>query len=68
MGVEAPFTVSMKLGDICNLFRRIVDAAQRPHLSVPETEAGKSNKNYQLLVQRSLTIAAGKLNAHLLKD
>jgi Ras family protein T1 len=28
MGVEAPFTVSMKLGDIGNLFRRIVDAAQ----------------------------------------
>ncbi len=64
MGVEAPFTVSMKLGDIGNLFRRIVDAVQRPHLSVPETEAGKSNKNYQCLVQRSLTIAAGKLNPH----
>ncbi|CAM6019650.1 unnamed protein product [Sphagnum balticum] len=28
MGVEASFTVSMKLGDIGNLFRRIVDAAQ----------------------------------------
>jgi Ras family protein T1 len=58
MGVEAPFTVSMKLGDIGNLFQRIVDAAQQPNLSVPETEAGKSNKNYQRLVQRSLTIAA----------
>lgn len=64
MGVEAPFTVSMKLGDIGNLFQRIVDAAQQPNLSVPETEAGKSNKNYQCLVQRSLTIAAGKLNPH----
>ncbi|CAM6008327.1 unnamed protein product [Sphagnum balticum] len=58
MGVEAPISVSMKLGDIGNLFRRIVDAAQRPHLSIPETEAGKTNKNYHRLIQRSLTIAA----------
>jgi Ras family protein T1 len=70
MGVEAPISVSMKLGDIGNLFRRIVDAAQRPHLSIPETEAGKTNKNYHRLIQRSLTIAAGKLEVpyHLVKD
>uniref|UniRef100_A0A0D6R7H1 Mitochondrial Rho GTPase n=1 Tax=Araucaria cunninghamii TaxID=56994 RepID=A0A0D6R7H1_ARACU len=56
MGVEAPITVSMKLGDICNLFRRIIDAAQRPHLSIPETEAGRSHKQYRRLVNRSLTV------------
>ena len=59
MGVEAPIPVSMKLGDIGNLFRRIVDAAQRPHLSIPETEAGRSHKHYRRLIQRSLTVAAG---------
>jgi Ras family protein T1 len=58
MGVEAPIPVSMKLGDIGNLFRRIVDAAQRPHLSIPETEAGRSHKHYRRLIQRSLTVAA----------
>ena len=60
MGVESPISVSMKLGDIGNLFRRIVDAAQRPHLSIPETELGRTQKHYRRLVQRSLTVAAGK--------
>ncbi|CAM6128136.1 unnamed protein product [Calypogeia fissa] len=58
MGVEAPISVSMKLGDIGNLFRRVVDAAQRPHLSIPETEAGRNHKHYRQLVNRSLTLAA----------
>ncbi|GLJ43201.1 hypothetical protein SUGI_0896880 [Cryptomeria japonica] len=56
LGVEAPITVSMRLGDINNLFRRIVDAAQRPHLSIPETEVGRSQKQYRRLVTRSLTV------------
>lgn len=64
MGVEAPISVSMKLGDIGNLFRRIVDAAQRPHLSIPETEAGRSNKHYRRLIQRSLTVAVGTSKFH----
>ncbi|KAJ7296118.1 hypothetical protein O6H91_Y143500 [Diphasiastrum complanatum] len=58
MGIEAPIAVSIKLGDIGNLFRRIVDAAQRPHLSIPETEAGKSHKHFRRIVNRSLTVAA----------
>lgn len=61
MGVEPPISVSMKLGDISNLFRRIVDAAQRPHLSIPETEQGRKRKHYKRLITRSLTVAAGKL-------
>ena len=60
MGVETPISVSMKLGDIGNLFRRIVDAAQRPHLSIPETEAGRSTKHYRRLIQQSVGVAAGK--------
>lgn len=61
MGVDAPISASMKLGDIGNSFRRIVDAAQRPHLSIPETEQGRAQKHYRRLIQRSLTVAAGKL-------
>jgi len=59
MGLEVPISVSMKLGDINNLFRRIIEAAQRPHLSIPETELGKSTKQHQKLIQRSLGIAVG---------
>lgn len=51
----------MKLGEIGNLFRRIVDAAQRPHLNIPETEQGRIRKHYRRLIKRSLTVAAGKL-------
>lgn len=54
MGVEAPVSVSMKLGDIGNIYRRIVDAAQRPHLSIPVTEAGKSYQHYKRIMNRSL--------------
>ncbi|KAG0468484.1 hypothetical protein HPP92_017812 [Vanilla planifolia] len=54
MGIETPIPVSMKLGDFNNVFRRIVTAALRPHLSIPETEAGKHRKQYRRLVNRSL--------------
>lgn len=61
MGLEVPIPVSTKLGDINNLFRRIVEAAQRPHLSIPETEQGKSTKQQRYLIQRSLGYAVGML-------
>ncbi|KAG9441791.1 hypothetical protein H6P81_017645 [Aristolochia fimbriata] len=54
VGVEAPIPVSMKLGDSNNVFRRIVNAALHPHMSIPETEAGRNRKQYQRLVSRSL--------------
>ena len=60
MGLEVPISVSMKLGDNNNLFRRIVEAAQRPHLSIPETELGKSTKQHRYLIQRSLGYAVSK--------
>jgi len=59
MGLEIPIPVSMKLGDNNNLFRRIVEAAQRPHLSIPETELGKSTKQHRHLIQRSVGYAVG---------
>lgn len=60
MGIEAPIPVSTKLGDFNNVFRRIVSAAEHPHLSIPETEAGKSRKQYHRLVNRSLMFVSGK--------
>ncbi|KAH0856197.1 hypothetical protein HID58_084458 [Brassica napus] len=54
MGIEPPVSISSKLGDFNNLFCKIVTAAQHPHLSIPETEAGKSRKHYNRLINRSL--------------
>nr|GMD48174.1 mitochondrial Rho GTPase 1-like [Ipomoea batatas] len=59
MGIEAPIPISTKLGDLSNLFQRIVNAAERPHLSIPETEAGKSRKQYHRLINRSLMFVSG---------
>ncbi|XP_042517716.1 mitochondrial Rho GTPase 1-like [Macadamia integrifolia] len=54
MGIEAPITVSIKLGDYNSIFQRIINAAKHPHLSIPETEAGRNRKHYHQLVNRSL--------------
>ncbi|GER41413.1 mitochondrial Rho GTPase [Striga asiatica] len=54
MGIEAPIPLSTKLGDFSNIFHRIVRAAEHPHLSIPETSAGKSRKHYHRLINRSL--------------
>nr|XP_043626591.1 mitochondrial Rho GTPase 1-like [Erigeron canadensis] len=49
MGVEAPIHISTKLGDLNDVFRRIVRVAEHPHLSIPKTEAGKTQKQYHRL-------------------
>ncbi|KAI4310978.1 hypothetical protein MLD38_035917 [Melastoma candidum] len=43
-------------GDFNNVFRRIVNATEQPHLSIPETEAGRNRKHYLKLIHRSLAI------------
>lgn len=58
MGIEAPIPVSSKLGDFNIIFRRIVQAAEHPHLSIPETEAGRTRKQYHRLINRSLMIVS----------
>ncbi|XP_024975229.1 mitochondrial Rho GTPase 1-like [Cynara cardunculus var. scolymus] len=58
MGIEAPIPISAKLGDFNNIFRRIVRAAEHPHLSIPETEAGKTRKQYHRLLNRSLMVVS----------
>ncbi|KAI3861219.1 hypothetical protein MKX03_016641 [Papaver bracteatum] len=57
MGIEAPIPVSMKLGDLSNVFRRIISAAEHPHLSIPETEA-RNRKQYLQFVNWSLTFVS----------
>lgn len=59
MGIEAPIPVSMQLGDLSNVFRRIISAAEHPYLSIPETEAGRNRKQYRQLVNRSLMFVSG---------
>ncbi|PKA50458.1 Rac-like GTP-binding protein ARAC3 [Apostasia shenzhenica] len=54
MGIGTPIPVSLKLREFNNVFRQIVVAAQHPHLSIPETEAGRNRKQYRRLVSRSL--------------
>lgn len=59
MGIEAPIPISSKLSDFNDIFRRIVNAAELPHLSIPETEARKSRKHYHRLINRSLMFVSG---------
>lgn len=59
MGIDAPIPVSVKLRDVNNVFERIVRTAQHPHLSIPETEAGRNRRQYRRLVNRSLLVATG---------
>ncbi|CAN0897119.1 Mitochondrial Rho GTPase 1 [Linum grandiflorum] len=54
MGIESPIPISSRMGDTNNVFRRIINAAEHPHLSIPETEAGKSRKQYHRIMNRSL--------------
>lgn len=54
LGIEAPIPISTKLEDFSNIYRRIVSAAEHPHLSIPETEAGRNRKQYQRIISRSL--------------
>ncbi|TQD78367.1 hypothetical protein C1H46_036060 [Malus baccata] len=61
MGTEAPIPISTKLGDFNNVFRKIVTAAEHPHLSIPETEAGKTRKQYHKILNRSLMFISGMM-------
>ncbi|WOH11568.1 hypothetical protein DCAR_0831057 [Daucus carota subsp. sativus] len=58
MGIDAPIPISTKLGDFNNVFRRIIVAAEHPHLSIPETEAGKTRKQYHRLINRSVVFVS----------
>lgn len=42
LGIEMPVLVSMKGEERNSLFRKIVSKAENSHMSVPETETGRS--------------------------
>ncbi|KAL8260337.1 hypothetical protein R6Q59_028290 [Mikania micrantha] len=58
--IDAPIRISVKKREMNNIFWRIVNAAERCHLSVPETEYGRNMKQYRHIVNRSLMLASGK--------
>ncbi|KAK6940833.1 Small GTPase [Dillenia turbinata] len=58
MGIEAAIPVSVKLRDLNNVFGRIIAAAEKPHLSIPETDVGRSKKQYREFVNRSLLVVS----------
>jgi Ras family protein T1 len=43
--------ISLKLGDCDNIFRRILTAAEHPHLSIQKTKAWKTRKQLRLVDQ-----------------
>ncbi|KZV32415.1 mitochondrial Rho GTPase 1 [Dorcoceras hygrometricum] len=54
LGIDAPIPISVKERDLNNVFSRIIKAAEHPHLSIPETDIGRSRKRCRKLVNRSL--------------
>ncbi|KAK1426678.1 hypothetical protein QVD17_15355 [Tagetes erecta] len=56
--IDAPIRISVKKREMNNIFWRIVSAAERCHLSVPETEYGRNMKQYRRIVNRSLMLAS----------
>ena len=59
LGIDMAIPVSVKLGELGNVFQRIVNAGQQPHLSIPETEASRYRKHCQLVFKSSLMAVSG---------
>ncbi|GKE42145.1 mitochondrial Rho GTPase 2-like protein [Tanacetum coccineum] len=59
MKIEEPIRISVKGRDMNNIFWRIVNAAERCSLSIPETQYGRNKKQYRRLVNQSLMFASG---------
>ncbi|EYU46588.1 hypothetical protein ABFS82_04G027800 [Erythranthe guttata] len=53
MRMDAPIPVSVKERDLNDVFSRIVNAAERPHLSIPETDLSRSRKRYRQIVSNT---------------
>ncbi|XP_047335459.1 mitochondrial Rho GTPase 2-like [Impatiens glandulifera] len=58
MGIDAPIHISVKEGDLNNVFCRIVNAADRPNLNIPETEMGRKQKHFHQFVNRSIMLVS----------
>ncbi|KAL0675707.1 hypothetical protein Bca4012_003688 [Brassica carinata] len=56
IGIEAPIPISSKMGDLDNLFPKILTAAEHPHLCIPEIKSKK--KRSRKLMKRSLMVVS----------
>ncbi|PIA30248.1 hypothetical protein AQUCO_05700154v1 [Aquilegia coerulea] len=54
MGLETAIPLSVKLGDLNDVFCRIVSAAQKPHLGIPKLEYGRNYKRYYQIFRRPI--------------
>lgn len=54
----------MKERDLNNVFSKIVNVAEKPHLSFPETDAGRNRKRYCQLVNHSLIFVSDIFYIH----
>ncbi|KAF9595258.1 hypothetical protein IFM89_038261 [Coptis chinensis] len=61
MGLEAPIAISVKSGELNDVFCRIVSAAEHPHLGIPESEENRNTKQYRNLVSHSLIFVSGNI-------
>jgi mitochondrial Rho GTPase 1 len=59
MGVKDPIAISVKSGDLKDVFCQIVRAAELPHLSIPETENRKIRKQYKKVISQTLVCVSG---------
>ncbi|CAD5322142.1 unnamed protein product [Arabidopsis thaliana] len=58
IGIDAPIPISSKLGDVSNLFRKILTAAETPHLNIPEIES-KKKRSYKLNNRSLMAVSIG---------
>ncbi|KAK2455554.1 mitochondrial Rho GTPase [Trifolium repens] len=56
--IDAPIRVSMKSGD-SSMYIKIINAAEHPHLSIPETEFVRKRKQHQQLLHTFIFALAG---------
>ncbi|KAL5068217.1 hypothetical protein RYX36_019104 [Vicia faba] len=57
--IDAPIRVSMRSGDSNDVYSKIVNAAEHPHLSIPETEFVRKRKQQQQLLHSFIFALAG---------
>ncbi|CAL9219681.1 unnamed protein product [Arabidopsis halleri] len=58
IGIDAPIPISSKLGDFGNLFRKILTAAEHPHLNIPAIES-KKKRSCKLINKSLMAVSIG---------
>lgn len=57
--IDAPIRLSIKSDDSNNVYSKIINAAEHPHLSIPETEFVRKRKQHQQLLHTFIFALAG---------